>query len=127
SFQLPASSYRLPATSFSRNLLEAGSWKLEAGSCEVDALFLQKVERWASRREVTVCPRQVTSGDDTLRKHWRSDAAKWARRLMTRMSVARNQRGALTQAGAGIAASRRKSSDFARPFVSLAAIGLVSL
>jgi hypothetical protein len=34
-------------------------------------------------------------------------------------SVARNQRGALTQAGAGIAASRRTLVDFARPFVSL--------
>ena len=33
-------------------------------------------------------------------------------------SVARSQRGALTQAGAGIAASRRKLADFARPFVS---------
>jgi hypothetical protein len=31
-------------------------------------------------------------------------------------AVARNQRGALTQAGAGIAAPRRKSVDFARPF-----------
>jgi hypothetical protein len=38
---------------------------------------------------------------------------------MMGMSVARNQRGALTQAGAGIAASRRKSVDFARLFLSL--------
>jgi len=34
-------------------------------------------------------------------------------------AVARNQRGALTQAGAGIAASRRKFVDFARPLLSL--------
>ena len=99
---------------------EAPNAERRTRSEKLDALFLQKVERWASRREVTVCPRQVTSGDDTGRKHWGSDAVEWARRLMWRMSVARNQRGALTQAGAGIAASRRKSSDFARPFVSLA-------
>ena len=37
---------------------------------------------------------------------------KWARGLMMSMSVARNQRGALTQAGAGIAASRRKLGRF---------------
>jgi hypothetical protein len=37
------------------------------------------------------------------------------------MSVARNQRGALTQAGAGIAASRRTLVDFARPLLSVLA------
>ena len=41
---------------------------------------------------------------------------KWARELMMSMSVARNQRGALTQAGAGIAASRRKSARFRAAF-----------
>ena len=46
-------------------------------------------------------------------------AASRARELMKRMSVARNQRGALTQAGAGIAASRRTLVDFARPFLSV--------
>jgi hypothetical protein len=33
---------------------------------------------------------------------------------MSEDAAARNQRGALTQAGAGIAASRRNSGDFAR-------------
>jgi hypothetical protein len=37
--------------------------------------------------------------------------------LMRLLSAARNQRGALTQAGAGIAASRRSSGDFARSFI----------
>jgi hypothetical protein len=39
--------------------------------------------------------------------------------LMQRVSAARDQRGALTQAGAGIAAPRRFTGDFARLLLSL--------